>query len=104
MNVSIRDLKVPAISLIGAITTGFAIYAYLHSNFAEAAGVEKSFSELQHEIQQGRLQEAINNDRLWIEILEQKVASTGDQVNKDHILRQINRLDQQIDTNMGKIK
>lgn len=76
----------------------------IEARYAGAGNVSASFEQLQNEIKQGRIQESINNDRLWIETLEIKLSNTTDATERDQLLRQIHRLEQQIEANGGRLE
>lgn len=101
---NLLDNKIPIATVAGILIFTVTGAFTINSRYAIAADSNMKFSEIQHDIQQDRIQERINNNRLWLQLLDDKVDRAPDAMARDKVLRQIHRIEQSIETDMNKVK
>jgi hypothetical protein len=90
---NINDIKIPAISVATLIV--FVVGSSFTIDFRYAKA---------EDIKQFQYQQAIRDDRQWLEILEEKLKDAKTTEEREKIKRQIERTEQSLYINMGKIK
>ena len=97
---NLAEMKVPCLWIVAVAIFAITSTVAVEIRYAHAGDIKAVTKSLQQYI----ISQEIRDNRQWIELKEEKLERTTEPEKREKILRQINRLETTIETNLEKLQ